>query len=170
MTVTPRSALERRSLEGGIDSVQRIALEHKLVATTDTGAHELGARYWAELERCSRGLVRVRDRDGELTLVLAGMVTLFCFGAGQAWVDDAVVECRFPILGGLLVARAGGFLAVAQRSDPAPELGVSVTGYHPRLGTGSLRPVRRLVYSTVQRPLHLALSRRFLTNAARSRP
>lgn len=170
MTATRGSVLERRSPEGGIDSVQRIALEHELVSTTDAGAHELGVRYWAELERCSRGLVRVRDREGELLLVLAGMVTLFRFGAGQARVDDAVVACQFPILGGVLVARAGGFLAVVQRSRGAHELDVSVTGYHPRLATGSLRPVRMLVYWTVQRPLHLAVSRRFLTNAARSRP
>jgi hypothetical protein len=163
------SELERPSAEGGIDSVQRIALGHGIVPTTAAGARELGVRYWAELERCSRGAVRVRDRAGEITHVLAGVLTLFRFGSGQVRVDDKVVECRFPILGGVLVARAGGSLAVAQRSGRAHELDVSVTGYYPRLATGSLRRVRRLVYATVQRPLHLAVSRRFLLRAARSR-
>lgn len=162
------SVLERRSPEGGIDSVQRIALGHGIVPTTAAGAHELGVRYWAELERCSRGLVRTRDRAGEIALVLAGTVTLFRFGTGQVQVDGAAVECRFRILGGLLVARAGGFLTIVQRSTSAPELDVSVTGYHPRLATGRPILVCRLVYS-MQRRLHLAVSRRFLTNAARSR-
>ena len=163
------SALERCSPKGGVDSVQRIALGHAVVPATAAGARELGVRYWAELERCSRGLVHVRDRAGEITLVLAGVLTLFRFGSGQVRVDDAAVECRFPILGGVLVARAGGSLAVAQRVGRAHELDVSVTGYFPRLATGSLRRVRRLVYATVQRPLHLAVSRRFLLRAARSR-
>lgn len=161
--------LERRSPEGGVDSVQRIALGHEVVPATDAGARELGVRYWAELERCSRGLVRAHDRAGEITLVFAGVVTLFRFGAGQVRVDDTVVECRFPILGGVLVARAEGSIAVAQRSGTAHALDVSVTGYHPRLATGSPRLARSFVYSTVQRPLHLAVSRRFLDRTARSR-
>jgi hypothetical protein len=164
------SALERPSAEGGIDSVQRIVLGRPVVSTTDAGARELGVRYWAELEQYSRGLVRVRDRAGEITLVLAGMVTLFRFGAGHIRVNDTVVECRFPILGGVLVARKGGSLAIAQRSGTVHELDVSVTGYHPRLAAGSLRHVRKFVYSTVQRPLHLAVSRRFLDRIARRRP
>lgn len=163
------SELEGPSAKGGIDSVQRIALGEGIVPTTAAGARELGVRYWAELERCSRGVVHVRDRAGEITLVLAGVVPLFRFGSGQVRVDDTVVECRFPILGGVLVARAGGSLAVVQRSGREHELDVSVTGYHPRLATGILRPVRRLVYSSVQKPLHLAVSRRFLLQAARSR-
>jgi hypothetical protein len=161
------SATERWSPEGGIDSVQRIALRDLVVSTTDAGAHELGARYWLELERCSRCLVRVRHHPDAITLVLAGMVTLFRFGAAEVRATDAIVECRFPILGGVLVERAGGFLVVAQRSDTAHELDVSVTGYHPRLAIGGLRSDRRFLYSAVQRPLHVAVSRRFLDRAAR---
>ena len=75
------------------------------------------------------------------------------------------MECRYPIRGGLLVARPGGSLLVAQR--PGVELELFVAGYFPRLGgTASRRSLRRGLYTALQARAHRA--RR--TEVLRDRP
>lgn len=150
-------------------SEQRVALARPAVATTDDGARQLGRRYWAEIARCTLGLVRPREGERGVRLVLAGLVTLFRFGPAETRVGEAEVACTFRIEGGLLAARPGGSVTVVQRAKPRPELALVVAGYSPRLATGSSRSVRRLFYTRVQAPLHDAVSRRFLARAAGGR-
>ena len=76
------------------------------------------------------------------------------------------MECRYPIRGGLLVARPGGSLLVAQR--PGVELELFVAGYFPRLGgTASRRSLRRALYTALQARAHRAVGRRFFEAAFR---
>jgi hypothetical protein len=156
------TTVERPTPGGGIDSVQRVGLQGPAVPMRPDGARELCASYWAEVERSSRGLVRIRHDRGGVVLALLGLLALFRFGSGTVTCDVTEVECRFPIHGGLLVSRPGGSLAVVQRSVPVLELELEVTGYHPGFGARLLAPASRLFYTRVQRPLHLAVSRRFL--------
>lgn len=153
-----------------VDSLQRAALRRPIVDATVDGALELGVRYWAELRRSTRGVVRVRIDDEGVGLALASVVTLMKFGPPEPLVRDDAVECRFPILGGRLVARPGGWLVLAQRSDPELGLVVGVTGYSARLAGKPWEPLRRLLYTAVQAPLHRLVSRRFLERAARGLP
>ena len=159
------STLERETDAGAVESRQWITLPRQLVAPDERGARDLGRRYLAEVARYSHGLVRPRpERDG-VALVLAGVVTLLRFGFPELGHDDGNVECRYPIRGGLLVARPGGSLLVAQH--PGVELELFVAGYFPRLG-GSLRrrSLRRTLYTALQARAHRAVGRRFLEGAA----
>lgn len=153
---------ERETADGTVESRQWIALPRPVVAADDTGAHELGRRYLAEIAEVTHGLVRARVQPGGVTLVLAGLVTLLRFGPPEVDSEPTRVACRFPILGGLLAARPGGSLLVAQRSGGDPALELAVSGYFPRLVSLRRRSLRRLVYAAVQAPAHRAISRRFL--------
>ena len=149
-----------------VGSAVWIAVPRPIVSETGDGARELARRYWAEVPRWAHGLVRVRTKDGGRELVAAGAVTLFRFGAAEIRAEPDHVECRFPIVGGLFVASAGGSLAIVQRTEP-PELGVVVAGYRPRLGSAARRSLRRLLYTRIQERLHLAVSRGCLERIAR---
>jgi hypothetical protein len=160
------STLERETNEGAVESRQWITLRRELVANDEDGARELGRRYLAEVARFSHGLVRPRVRRDGTSLVLAGALTLLRFGHPQLGHDDGSVECRYPIRGGLLVARSGGSLLLAQR--PGVEVELFVSGYFPRLGdTGSRRSVRRALYTALQARAHRAVGRRFFEAAVR---
>ena len=148
-----------------VGSAVWIAASKAVVDPTDEGARELGRRYWAEMPRCTRGLVRVRAREGRSELVLAGAVTLFRFGAAEVQAAPDHVECRFPIVAGLFVASAGGSLTITQRTEP-PQVGIVVAGYRPRLSSPWRRSLRRLLYTQIQERLHLAVSRRCLERIA----
>ena len=149
----------------GVGSAEWIALSRPVVESTSEGASELGRRYWVEAARCTHRLVGVRDNEGRKELVAAGVVTLFRFGLPELRAERDRVECRFPIVGGLLVGRAGGSLAIVQRAVPL-QLGLVVTGYQPRLASSARRSLRRLLYRQVQERLHLVLSRRSLRRIA----
>lgn len=162
---TPRwSTSERETASGAVESRQWIALPRELVAADRSGARELGRRYFAEVARFSRGLVRPRRRGDGVALVLGGVVTLLGFDAPELGDRDGTVECRYRIRGGLLVARPGGSLLVAQH--PGAELELVVSGYFPRLG-GSMRrhSLRRALYTALQARAHRAVGRRFLERA-----
>ena len=159
------STLERETDAEAVESRQWITLPRELVAPDEKGARDLGRRYLTEVARFSHGLVRPRpERDG-VALVLAGVVTLLRFGLPELGHYDGNVECRYPIRGGLLVARPGGSLLVAQH--PGVELELFVAGYFPRLG-GSVgrRSLRRTLYTALQARAHRAVGRRFLEGAA----
>lgn len=161
------STLERETDAGAVESRQWITLPRGLVPPDDAGARELGRRYLAEVARFSHGLVRPRPARDGVALVLAGLVTLLRFGAPEVGHDDGAVACRYPIRGGLLVARAGGSLLVAQH--PGGELELFVSGYYPRLGgSARRRSLRRAVYTAIQARAHRAVGRRFLERAARA--
>ena len=160
------STLERETDAGAVESRQWIRVPCELVANDERGAHELVRRYLAEVARFSHGLVRPRLRRDGVELVLAGAVTLLRFGPPRLGHDDGGVECRYPIRGGLLVARPGGSLLVAQR--PGVELELVVAGYFPRLGgTTSRRSLRRGLYTALQARAHRAVGRRFFEAAVR---
>lgn len=149
---------------GAVESVQRIALPRPVVPATDAGARELGRRYWADVQRSMRGLVRVRHHAGGTDVLLGGRLALLRFGPPRLTIEAARVACSYDIVGGALAARSAGTLAVEQRGGPAPELVLAVSGYHPRLA-GLWRPV----YRRLQAPLHRAICRRFLGRATAGR-
>ncbi|HEX3290656.1 MAG TPA: hypothetical protein VHR46_04620 [Gaiella sp.] len=160
------STLERETDAGAVESRQWIELPRELVAPDEGGARELGRRYLAEVARFSRGLVRPRVRRDGVALVLAGAVTLLRFGSPELGHDAGSVECRYPISGGLLVARPGGSLLVAQR--PGVELELVVAGYFPRLGgSARRRSLRRALYTALQARAHRAVGRRFFEGVVR---
>jgi len=160
------STLERDTEEGAVESRQWITVPGELVPNDEDGARELGRRYLAEVARFSHGFVRPRPRRDGISLVLAGAVTLLRFGPPQLGHDEGSVECRYPIRGGLLVARPGGSLLLAQRRGV--ELELFVSGYFPRLGgTASRRSLRRGLYTAIQARAHRAVGRRFFEAAVR---
>ena len=162
------STSERETASGAVESRQRIGLPSGVVGLDEEGARRLGLLYLDEVRHATRGLVRARSRDGETALVIGRVVPVLRFGPAQVSVGPDRVECRYPIRGGLLVARPGGSLVVAQRVVDSPELELAVAGYFPRLGgSRRRRSLRRALYATVQARAHRAISRRFLERAAR---
>ena len=149
--------------------MQRIPLQRPVVEPSAAGAAQLADAYWAEIRRTTGGLVRARRVRGGVELLL-GRITLFRFGPPRATAVDGAIECRFPIVGGLLAKAEGGSLAVVQRARP-PELEVSVEDYVPRLSSTRGRwSLRRFVYRQLQERAHVAIGRRYLTRmAARTR-
>ena len=160
------STSERETEAGAVESRQWISLARRLVADDDTGARELGRRYLTEVARFSHGLVRPRRELDGVALVLVRIVPLLRFGPPALGHDNGSVECRYPIRGGLLVARPGGSLVVSQH--PGVELELLVAGYFPRLGgSARRRSLRRALYTAIQARAHRAVGRRFLERAAR---
>jgi hypothetical protein len=149
-----------------VESEQWARLSEPIVAASEEGALELGTLYFSELRRITRRFVRDEARAGGSALLLCRTLTLFVFGSPEARVAADEIECRLPILGGLLVAEPGGALTVIQRTSPELQLGLLVSDYVPRLTSRRRHSLRRLVYTTVQRRLHASISRRFLDHVA----
>ena len=138
-----------------------------MVAFDVAGGRRLGRRYLEEVQNATYGLVRPKSSPAGVALVIARVIPLLRFGSPEVRVRDDRVECSFAILGGLLAARPGGSLVIAQRSTAELELELAVAGYFPRLGGGSRRrSLRKALYATLQAPAHRAISRRFLERAA----
>ena len=152
----PRSACR----DERFSSAHWTRLDRPVVASSEEGASRLGRLYFSEVQRITGGLVRPRERTGNVSLTLAGLVDLITFGSAVPRTGRQCTECRFPIEGGLLVAYSSGSLAIVQREGGSPELGLVVTDYAPRLARRSLS--RRALYDNVQARLHVAISRRFL--------
>jgi hypothetical protein len=153
---------KNRSARGGerFSSAYWTRLERPVVPASEAGALHLGELYLRELRRATGTLVRPNLCDGRVSLTFVGLFDLISFGRAVPATAVANVECRFPIVGGALVACSGGSLTVAQRGGEQPELGLVVERYAPRLATS--RWVRRVLYDNVQARLHLAISNRFL--------
>ena len=148
MTGRGRPPLERNSFE-------HLDLSRPLVDPSAEGALELGRLYWDELERSTAGLVRARRDGAGVRLVLGRLLTPLRFGEPQLEVGADEVGCRYPILGGLLASRPGGFLAVAQRGVAAPRLEVAVEGYRPALSEGVRCPIEA---SSTERCRHRSIA------------
>ena len=150
-------------------SVQTVALDGLVVSPSEDGALALADAYWAEIRRRTGGVVRIRRRAAGIELRLARL-TLFRFGAPRTVVTDGLVECSFPIAGGLLAKAEGGFLTFVQRTTP-PELEVSVRDYVPFFSsTRERRSLRGFLYRVVQERAHAAISHGYLARmAARAR-
>jgi hypothetical protein len=156
---------EHETDAGAVESRQSIQLARQLVEADEAGARELGRRYLAEVARFSHGLVRPRVDGKGVALVMVGLVRLLRFAPPRTGHSSEVVTCEYPIEGGLLVARPGGSLLVAQRDGL--ELELRVEGYFPRLHASTRRrSLRRALYTAIQARAHRAVGRRFLEHAA----
>ena len=153
---------------GPVSSEDWIFLSAPAVEASHEGARRLGDAYWQEVRAFSRGLVRPRAGAEGVELVAAGVGVLLRFGPPDTTVDEGVVECRYPIRGGLLAAAPEGSLVIAQSAGEPVELRLAVEGFHPRLARrGRLARARATLYEALQAPLHADVSRRFLERAAR---
>jgi len=161
MRPTGWTSSTRWSDGGAIDSEQTARLERPVVAPTLDGARTLGARYWVELGRFARGLVRpvVGSAGVELRLLSRRGPRLLVLGPPELSASGETVASRFPIVGGMLTRRAGGALTLSQTGDRQVEVRVAVNGYLPVLGRGPGR--RALFYVLTQARLHDLVSRRF---------
>lgn len=144
---------ESRAHDGSIETEQRVLIPAPVVSLTEEGGKALGRRYWLEVARVARGLIRARESDEGVQIDLAGMrLTLLALGPEEITVESDRVTCRYPIRGGLLSGAAGGELVVAQIDGDSPELSVAVSGFFARRG---------LLYRQLQRRLHVSVSRRY---------
>lgn len=148
-------------LENGVSlSRQRALLPREPVERSEAGARRLGATYWLAVQRSTLGAVRARWGPAGGSLRLFGLLPLFRFGPEEARADAGAVTYRCAILGGILAARAGGHVLLEQRAQgEGAEIVATVSGYRPRT------PSR--LHCAVQRPFHLAVSRRWLRSLAR---
>ena len=149
-------------------SEQRVLTERPVVAPCLAGASALGDRYWVEVERVARGLVRVVATSSgiELRLLPRGP-RLLVLGPADLNAADGAVACRYPIVGGLLARRAGGFLSLSQTGLGEVELRSTISGFFPALGNGPgwAGPL----YSQVQSRIHVFVSRRFFRGLIEAR-
>ena len=145
---------ERRRADGAIESEQRAAATRPAVELSALGGRLLGRRYWLEVTRASRSLVRCRETEEGVVLRLLGHgPSLLTLGPAEVAVDGARVSWRCAIRGGLLARHPGGTLTLAQTGFDQAELSVAVEDYFPRLG---------VLYGLLQRPFHVSVSRRYL--------
>jgi hypothetical protein len=145
---------QRRNADGSIDSRQWIVARTPLVDHSPDGARELGRSYWLAVGRASRGLVRCRESGDGVELRLLGLPgALLTLGPAELAAGAQRVSCSYRITGGLLAARAGGTLTLAQTSGGHAEIEVGVSGFVPRLG---------LLHDRLQRRLHDSASRSFV--------
>lgn len=148
-------------------SEQRVSAPAPPVPRSADGARRLGAAYWEEVARYSRGFVRPRvTRDGP-ELVLLGLIPLLRFGLDETIVDDDRVECRHAIRGGLLAAGPGGYLVLTQAGTGPTDVSIAVEEFRPRLAVDGRLGLRRRLFALFQVPLHEAVGRRYLARAAR---
>ena len=147
-------SLEWRDADRSLVTEQRLSASRPVVPFSENGARVLGHRYWVEVTRASRGLVRCRETIDRVELTVLGLgPALLRFGGAEIAVDDDTVSCSYRIRGGVLSLREGGTLVLSQAGREQSELRVVVDGFFARLGG-------RILYG-LQRRLHLAVSRSF---------
>ena len=148
---------------GAVYSDEGVHAARPAVAHSEAGALELGDRYWREIARASRGIVRRHDGGDEVELRLFGLGPLLLrFGRAELSVDGFGIRCRYSIRGGLLARRASGAITLSQTNGAHPELRAVVTGFVPRLAPGP-------VYE-VERRIHVAISRGYFLSLMGARP
>jgi hypothetical protein len=160
---------EGRKTAAAVEAHEAFALPLAVVPLNSSGAHRLGCAYWEEVERTTRGLVRVRPTtEGlELRLLRVGPV-LLRFGHPELEARAGFVSCSYPIRGGLLARGEGGVLVLAQERADAWCLRTSIRGFLPRLGTLPGRPAwTGFLYAHVQARLHRAVARRYVAHLVR---
>jgi hypothetical protein len=145
-------SVERRSADGAVDTEQRATPAGlSPLEPSEAAAARLGARYWRTVTRMSVGVVRFHASGDDVALRVFGRgPALLSFGPVELLADEDEVAWRAPIHGGLLARRPGGSFTIARHG---PELCVALTGFVPRVGR---------LYGVLQRPFHVAASRRFL--------
>jgi hypothetical protein len=146
---------------------QRVPLARPVVSRTPAGARALARAYWCEVERFTRGGVRVRAGSSGVELRLLGGPALLRFGPARTVVEASAVLCTYSIVGGLLARRAGGSLVFGQTGDGPVEIQSRVEGFHPRLAARPGLPAwTGALYTKAQARLHDAIGRRFLAHLA----
>ena len=159
------SSHQRRS-DGAIESTQRgMVAPRPVVERTGEGARILGAAYWREVERLTRGLVRTRSRSSggtELRVTRWGP-TLLRFGPPQPSATANAVSTTYPIIGGLLARRAAGALTLSMHGGAGSvELRSAIADYHPALAAGPGAPAwTGELYDQIQARVHARVSRRY---------
>jgi len=152
------------------DVEQRVDLPRAVVEPSEQGALALAQAYWDEIARLTLGLVRARPAGSGVEIAVGRRLPLLRFGPPATTASESVVECRFPIEGGLLAKRSGGSLALRQVTAPVPQLAVVVEGYSPRLDSGGPRGLRTFTYRAVQERIHSLIGRRYLERMTGRRP
>ena len=136
-----------------------------VVEHTVEGAMILGAAYWREVERLTRGLVRTRSRSSggtELRVTRWGP-TLLRFGPPQPSATANAVSTTYPIIGGLLARRAAGALTLSMHGGAGSvELRSAIADYHPALAARPGAPAwTGELYDQIQARVHARVSRRY---------
>ena len=164
-------AWQQQTSDGAIESEQRVALRAPVVSFSVAGAEHLGRAYWHEVERLTRRLVRMRQRNASLELrLLAIGPALLRFGPPDVEATDELARCSYPIEGGLLVQRPAGEISFAQVGGSHPALCSAIHGFFPRLAARERKPDwTGALYNQVQSRIHLAVSRRYFTRLIAAR-
>jgi hypothetical protein len=146
--------MRARSDDGAFESDERVRVTGPVVEFSEHGARVLADRYWLEVSRVSRRVVRRRDTSLGLELRLLGRgPCLLSFGPAECTSDVDEVRCRYPIAGGLLTRQPGGELSLSQSGSQPAELRAAVRAFVPRW--------RGTWYEQVQLRFHVAISRRY---------
>jgi hypothetical protein len=158
------SSSHRRRSDGAIESTQRMVAPRPVVERTVEGAMMLGAAYWREVERLTRGLVRTRSCNSgmELRIACCGP-TLLRFGNPQFSLTTDAVSTTYPITGGMLARRAAGSITLSMRGGTdRVELRSAIAGYHPTLAARPGAPAwTGELYDQIQARVHARVSRRY---------
>ncbi len=140
-----------------------------------TEVENLARTYWRFLSRVTLGLIRVVYGENERSVVLVTRpLTLLRFAAPEYVLEPGHATVRWPILGGLLVARggrgSGGFLALDARHLESPAEGsaklrieVEVANFYPSIAANFSQPV----YEATQSSIHVLVTHAFLRSLAR---
>ena len=124
----------------------------------------LGAAYWREVERLTRGFVRTRSRGGGMELRLARRgPTLLRFGPPQLTATTDAVSTTYPITGGLLARRAAGSITLSMHGGAdGVELRSAIADYYPTLAARPGAPAwTGELYDQIQARIHARVSRRY---------
>ena len=148
---------------GAVESEQRVWVEKPVVEMTEAGARRLGAVYWREVSRATRGLVRGGPEEGVELRVVGRGPALLRFGPAEVSVDRDAVLCTFPIVGGALTRNQSGTITFIQRKLDERFLLVSaIAGFHPLLAGRPGAPAwTGELYKRVQARVHVAISRNY---------
>jgi hypothetical protein len=134
-----------------------------VVDGSPTGALALGRAYWVQVERTTRGLVRLRGgaEQPELAIGRRGPA-LLRFGAAELEAGADAVAYRVAIAGGLLTREPAGTFELRQQGRGPCELRSTIRGFHPTLaGRPGGRGWTGALYRQVQARLHVRISRRY---------
>jgi hypothetical protein len=157
------SSTVSRSPSGAFGSVQRITFSAPVVERSTAGARRLGDVYWRELERSTLGVIRARSRAGILEVRLVGIgPPLLRFGPPQHSVSTSIVQCLYPIRGGLLARDSAGSICFTQIGSDDVEVSSAIEGFFPLLAAHHRQGRwNGLLYAQVQARLHAVLGRRY---------
>ena len=154
---------QRQTRGSGVESEQRATLGAPVVPFTEDGARWLGRRYWLEVERATRRLVRARECERVLELrVLGTGPLLFSLHGPDVVATERLVRCVYAIHGGLLAQRPAGEISFEQSAGDELVLRSAIRGFVPRLAARDGEPHwTGALYNQVQSRIHVVISRRY---------